>query len=158
VCVLRGKSREVKVKQTSAYTVISISGSWLILSAESREFSTNSRIVVYRHLPGCRGVVVGKHVSKWIVYEERKRQVSRLLIRSKLTLSKPAMFLFSAKNSAGDFCCRMSAGFLPPPLPLGGIANGCACGANFEIIYDQIKALVSIQQSSACCIIPVSDL
>lgn len=25
------------------------------------------------------------------------------------TLSKPAMFLFSAKNSAGLFCCRMSA-------------------------------------------------
>ena len=26
-----------------------------------------------------------------------------------LTLSKPAMFLFSAKNSAGDFCCSTSA-------------------------------------------------
>ena len=26
-----------------------------------------------------------------------------------LTLSNPAMFLFSAKNSAGDFCCRLSA-------------------------------------------------
>ena len=31
-----------------------------------------------------------------------------------LTLSKPAMFLFSAKNSAGDFCCRS-------PFFLGGM-------------------------------------
>lgn len=29
------------------------------------------------------------------------------LLASQLTLSKPAMFLFSAKNSAGDFCCTV---------------------------------------------------
>jgi hypothetical protein len=27
----------------------------LMLSAESRAFSTSSRMVVYRHLPGCTG-------------------------------------------------------------------------------------------------------
>ena len=30
-----------------------MSGSWLMLSAASKEFSTSSLIVVYRHLPGC---------------------------------------------------------------------------------------------------------
>ena len=33
--------------------VTSMSGSWLMLSAASSEFSTSSRMVVYRHLPGC---------------------------------------------------------------------------------------------------------
>uniref|UniRef100_A0A0A9ESF6 Uncharacterized protein n=1 Tax=Arundo donax TaxID=35708 RepID=A0A0A9ESF6_ARUDO len=50
-----------------------MSGSSAMDSAESSAFSTSSRIVVYRDLPG---------------------------------LSNPAMFLFSAKNSAGDFCLR----------------------------------------------------
>lgn len=52
-----------------------------MLSAESREFSTSSRIVVYRHFPG---------------------------------LSNPAIFLFSAKNSAGLFCWSVSPLLLVP--------------------------------------------
>ena len=36
-----------------AHMVTSMSGSWLMLSAASREFSTSSRIVVYRHFPAC---------------------------------------------------------------------------------------------------------
>lgn len=48
-------------------------------SAESSEFSTSSRVVVYSDFPG---------------------------------LSNPAMFLFSAKNSAGDFCLRALGGGL----------------------------------------------
>lgn len=42
------------------------------------------------------------------------------LDRRALTLSKPAMFLFSAKNSAGLFCCSTSA--LPIFFPIN---NGC---------------------------------
>lgn len=37
-----------------AHTVMSMSGSWLMLSAASSAFSTSSRMVVYRHLPGCK--------------------------------------------------------------------------------------------------------
>lgn len=80
--------------------MISISGSWLMLSAESREFSTSSRMVVYRHFPGC----IKK--SKRDNDEIEKGQGSGG--RRQLTLSKPAMFLFSAKNSAGDFCSSTS--------------------------------------------------
>ena len=40
-------------KVTLPYMVIPISGSWPILSAASREFSTSSLTLVYKHLPGC---------------------------------------------------------------------------------------------------------
>ena len=56
-------------------SVTSMSGSTPAASHASREFSTSSRIVVYRLFPG---------------------------------LSKPAMFLFSEKNSAGDFTLSTS--------------------------------------------------
>ena len=36
-----------------AYMVIAKSGSWPMLSAASKEFSTSSLMLVYRHLPGC---------------------------------------------------------------------------------------------------------
>ena len=39
---------------SKTHMVTSMSGSWLMLSAASNEFSTSSRTVVYRHLPGCK--------------------------------------------------------------------------------------------------------
>lgn len=39
-------------------------------------------------------------------------------IRNRRTLSKPAMFLFSAKNSAGLFCCSLSAPLLEPAFDM----------------------------------------
>ena len=71
--------------------VMSISGSTLIDSHASSEFSTSSRTVVYSDLPG---------------------------------LSKPAMFLFSEKNSAGDLKRRTSpreVEMTGPSLDLGGM-------------------------------------
>jgi hypothetical protein len=46
------------------HTVMSMSGSWLMLSAASSAFSTSSRIVVYRHLPGCTGTGTGRRAGR----------------------------------------------------------------------------------------------
>ena len=110
-----------------------MSGSLLILSAESNEFSTSSRIVVYRHFPGCtsnhshhvhneRDILVTEiHTrsretrQQFATVETTKRSISncnherkRVNRRILRTLSKPAIFLLSAKNSAGLFCCKRS--------------------------------------------------
>ena len=79
----------------------SISGSTLIDSHASSEFSTSSRTVVYSDLPG---------------------------------LSKPAMFLFSEKNSAGDLKRRTSpreVEMTGPSLDLGGMVASASvvCGS-----------------------------
>lgn len=49
-----GSGRRLCAGRAAAHTVMSMSGSWLMLSAASNPFSTSSRMVVYRHLPGCR--------------------------------------------------------------------------------------------------------
>lgn len=59
-------------------------------------------------------------VLRWVLAVKRlqlESQQSRKHTQGQnkaLTLSNPAMFLFSAKNSAGLFCCRTS--FLPAPF------------------------------------------
>lgn len=55
----------------------------------SKEFSTSSRIVVYRAFPAC-----ADRTTCVVNGQEQEQQVTR-------TLSNPAMFWFSAKNSAG---------------------------------------------------------
>ena len=80
-----------------------------MLSAESRAFSTSSLTVVYKHFPGCSNTMIGGHSvipSMWFL---KKNHRSILQKCRALTLSNPAIFLFSAKNSAGLFCSRTSA-------------------------------------------------
>ena len=121
------------------HTVMSMSGSWLMLSAASSAFSTSSRIVVYRHLPGCTGTGTGRQAGRQGTARQlggrgrrrRRRQEARWhgglgggQLRSagsqrRLTLSNPAMVRLSAKNSAGLFCCSTSA--LPA---LGAMVQG----------------------------------
>ena len=112
-----------------AHMVTSMSGSWLMLSAASREFSTSSLIVVYRHLPGCACSApwhaAGPHANL-VDWHMGNPITSTVHCR---TLSKPAMFLFSAKNSAGLLCSRVSAfaTFLPMPTLALQTTSGSVC-------------------------------
>lgn len=67
--------------------------------------SQRSQHRVYRHFPGCNPFT-SKSVSRsglpLCIQSAENRQ---------RTLSNPAMFLFSAKNSAGDFCSKRAVGF-----------------------------------------------
>ena len=143
--------------------VIAISGSSPMPSAESSEFSTSSRTVVYRLLPTCtctqqadakaaaamqcrrrcrsvhishrelnscldtalmpnawrRCLIQGQcnwqRVNSSLNFHSSRTQLRSSRARSEWsserTLSKPAMFLFSAKNSAGLFCLSLLPSF-----------------------------------------------
>ena len=99
-----------------------ISGSSSILSAESSAFSTNSLTVVYKHFPGCSaGVSIfvltdkdlfqnfGLTVDLCFLQQIMRKKVFQDIYPEPFTLSNPAIFLFSAKNSAGLFCSSTSA-------------------------------------------------
>ena len=94
---------------------ISMSGSSRIDSHASSEFSTSSRMVVYRLLPG---------------------------------LSKPAMFLFSEKNSAGDLKRSTSPRAVVMPLPsfFGGIRQWSPNPASVKREHGSMT--ISITQNS----------
>lgn len=77
---------------------------WKIIHKQltSREFSINSLIVVYKHFPGCE---MWMQISSEEKREKRGRKGGREkdCIAQSITLSNPAIFWCSAKNSAGDF-------------------------------------------------------
>ena len=57
------------------------------------------------------------------------------------TLSKPAIFLFSAKNSAGLFCCKTSAFFdIAVLLTKHGVL--ASCHIQYGTVSQKLQALL----------------
>lgn len=74
LCIALHLMSKEQIHQADAdmpYIVIAISGSWPILSAASREFSTNSLTLVYKHLPGC-----SKQFSLSLLHQPHATQTS----------------------------------------------------------------------------------
>lgn len=100
----------------------------------SSPFSTNSRMVVYMAFPGCNRTNEENNNASHRAIDNTGTHTTRR------TLSKPAMFWFSAKNSAGDlkrsaspplaapFDGAFALDGSPPPDPLLLLAAGALDG------------------------------